>query len=87
MIHDAYKHFDDDLKAFKSLLEDAEKPLYPTSQKYTRLGALVKLYNLKEKYGWSDTSFSDLLSLLVDILPENNTLPRSTYETKKSCLP
>lgn len=84
MINDAYKHFDDDPKAFKSLLEDAEKPLYPSLQKYTRLCALVKLYNLKGKYGWSDTSFSDLLSLLVDMLLENNTLPRCTYEAKKA---
>ena len=51
MINDAYKHFDDDPKTFKSLLEDVEKPLYPSSQKYTRLDALVKLYNLKGKYG------------------------------------
>ena len=51
MIHDAYKHFDNDPKAFKSLLEDDEKPLYLSSQKYNRLGALVKLYNLKGKYG------------------------------------
>ena len=51
MINDSYKHFDDDPKAFKSLLEDTEKPLYPSSQKYNRLGALVKRYNLKGKYG------------------------------------
>ena len=51
MIHGVHKHFDDDPKAFKSLLEDAEKFLYPSSQKYTRLDALVKLYNLKGKYG------------------------------------
>ena len=76
--------FYDDPKAFKSLLEDAEKPLYPSSQKYTRLGALVKLYNLKGKYGWSGTSFLDLLSLLVEMLSENNTLPRCAYEAKNT---
>lgn len=84
VINNAYKHFDDDPKAFKSLLEDVKKPLYSSSQKYTKLGALVKLYNLKGKYGWSNTSFSDLLSLLIDMLPENDTLPRCTYEAKKS---
>ena len=58
--------------------------MYSSSQKYTRLGALVKLYNLKGKYGWFDTSFSNLLSLLVDMLLENNTLPRCAYEAKNT---
>ena len=84
MIQEAYKHCDDDPNTFKILLEDAEKPLYPRSHKYTKLKALVKLYNLKGKYGWSDTSFSDLLSFLVDMLPEYNTLPKCTYEAKKT---
>ena len=40
------------------LLEDAEKPLYPRCMKYTKLSALVKLYNLKARYGWSNKGFS-----------------------------
>lgn len=57
--------------------------VYPSFHKYTSLGALVKLYNLEGRYGWFNTSLSDLLSLLVDILSVNNTLPKSTYEAKK----
>lgn len=54
-----------------------------SSENYTKLGALIKLFILKGKYGWSDSSFSDLLRLLGDILPKDNTLPTSTYEAKK----
>ncbi|KAL6327729.1 hypothetical protein AAG906_024698 [Vitis piasezkii] len=55
-------------KLFERLLEDAEKPLYPGCKNFTKLSALVKLYNLKGRYGWSDKSFSELLSLLGDML-------------------
>ena len=71
-------------KLFERLLENAEKPLYPSCKNFTKLSALVKLYNLKGRYGWSDKSFSKLLSLLGDMLPVNNELPLSMYEAKKT---
>ena len=55
-------------KLFERLLEYAEKPLYPDCKNFTKLSALVKLYNLKRRYGWTDKSFSEILSLLGDIL-------------------
>ena len=45
MVEDAFKDCNSDPKAFKKLLEDSEKPLYPGSNKFTKLSALVKLYN------------------------------------------
>ncbi|TXG73091.1 hypothetical protein EZV62_001670 [Acer yangbiense] len=70
MVHDAYKNCTVDPKAFKVLLEDAEKPLFPGCKKYTKLSALVKLFNIKGKYG-----LSDLLNCLQDMLPVNNGIP------------
>ncbi|XP_074271607.1 uncharacterized protein LOC141595540 [Silene latifolia] len=35
------------------------------------------------KNGWSDRSFTDLLELLKDMLPEDNVLPNRTYAAKK----
>ena len=52
--------------------------------KYTKLSALVKLYNLKARYGWSDKGFSELLQLLGDMLPLNNEMSLSIYEAKKT---
>ena len=68
---------------FERLLEDAEKPLYPNCKNFTKLSVLVKLYNLKAKYGWCDKSFFELLRLLGDMLPLNNEFPLSMYEAKK----
>ena len=69
---------------FARLLQDAEKPLYPGCRNFTRLSALIKLYNLKARFGWSDKSFSELLQILGDMLPLNNELPLSMYEAKKT---
>ncbi|XP_074276390.1 uncharacterized protein LOC141600103 isoform X1 [Silene latifolia] len=63
-------------------LKDSEMPLY-SSCKHTKLAAIVKLYNLKATNGWSDKSFTGLLELLKDVLPEDNVLPNRTYEAKK----
>ena len=84
MVHATEDEFMTDPKSFKQLLEDAEKPLYPGCVQFTKLSALVKLYNVKARYGWSDKSFSDLLQILGDMLPVNNEMPLSMYEAKKT---
>ncbi|RVX18397.1 hypothetical protein CK203_006331 [Vitis vinifera] len=84
MVQVAYDDRKNDPKLFETLLEDAQKPLYPGCKNFTKLSALVKLYNLKARYGWSDKSFSELLSILGDMLPLNNELPLSMYEAKKT---
>ncbi|RVW69554.1 hypothetical protein CK203_059352 [Vitis vinifera] len=84
MVQVAYDDRKNDPKLFETLLEDAQKPLYPGCRNFTKLSALVKLYNLKARYGWSDKSFSELLSILGDMLPLNNELPLSMYEAKKT---
>ena len=73
----------DDPDFVEKLLREEEQPLYPGCSKYTRLSAVLKLYNLKAVNGWTDKSFSDLLLLLTDMLPLGNVLPRRNYEAKK----
>ena len=68
---------------FRSTLKDVEIPLYPRCTKYTKISALVALYKHKVAHNLSDTSFSELLKLISDVLPPNCTLPKSTSETKK----
>ncbi|XP_073137125.1 uncharacterized protein [Henckelia pumila] len=84
MVHDAFDSYADNPTTFKNLLEDAEKPLYPGCIKFTRLSTVVKLFNLKAKYSWSDKSCTDLLNLLGEMLPDDNELPLSFYDAKKS---
>ena len=84
MVRDAEDGFVGRHQTFEKLLEDAEIPLYDGCTKFTKLSALVRLFNLKAANGWSNKSFSDLLQLLGEMLPENNVLPTSMYEAKKN---
>ena len=42
---------------------------------------------MKARYGWSDKSFSSLLQVVHNMLPEENTLPKSHYQAKKILCP
>ncbi|GKC97990.1 hypothetical protein Tco_1168265, partial [Tanacetum coccineum] len=65
MVNATKDNFDeDDLVKFQELLFDAEKPLYEGCPDFTKLSAIVKLLNLKGKYGCSDKFFTELLGLL-----------------------
>ncbi|RYE14354.1 MAG: hypothetical protein EOP45_19760, partial [Sphingobacteriaceae bacterium] len=67
-----------------SLLSDAETPLYPGCVKFTKISCLIRLFNLKTKFGSSDVMFQELLTLLSEMLPEKNQLSSSLYEAKKT---
>ncbi|XP_073285420.1 uncharacterized protein [Primulina huaijiensis] len=84
MVHCVYESYAENPSQFNKLLEDADKPLYPGCAKFTKLSAVVKLFNLKAKYSWSDKSFTDLLILFGEMLPDHNELPSSVYDAKKS---
>ncbi len=51
--------------------------------KHTKLSATLDLMKLKASSGWSDKSFTELLGILKDMLPQENTLPETTYEAKQ----
>ena len=72
MVKASHDDFHADEEIFNKLIQDTEKPLYPSCRKFTKLSALVKLYNLKARYGWSDKGFSKLLGLIDEMLPLNN---------------
>jgi hypothetical protein len=73
-------------------LESALKePLYDESKgcdkEFTTLRTVLELLKLKASAGWSDTSFTDLLNFLSQLLPKPNKLPTSTYKAKKLISP
>nr|GFC20038.1 hypothetical protein [Tanacetum cinerariifolium] len=75
MVNATKESFDeDDLSKFQELLLDAEKPLYKRCPDFTKLSAIVKLLNLKGKYGASDKLFTELLGLLKKMLPAGNKM-------------
>ncbi|KAI5344097.1 hypothetical protein L3X38_011974 [Prunus dulcis] len=79
-----FGYFGSDPYEFANVIGDGDQPVYPGCRKYTKLSALVKLYNLKAKHGMSDVCFTELLILQGDLLPEGNTIPTSMYEAKKT---
>ncbi|KAL2897909.1 Zinc metalloproteinase-disintegrin-like HV1 [Bienertia sinuspersici] len=70
MLRVAQDKFNDDPSKFEKLLSDSENPLYPGCTKYSRLKAILKLYNLKAANGLSDKGFGDMLELFKEMLPE-----------------
>ncbi|XP_028081537.1 uncharacterized protein LOC114282940 [Camellia sinensis] len=64
-------------------LEDVETPLYLGCTKYTKFSTIVALYKHKAAHDHSDESFDELLRIVSDMLPEDNTLVKSVYSKKK----
>ncbi|GJV07081.1 putative transposase-associated domain-containing protein [Tanacetum coccineum] len=74
---------EDDLVKFQELLLDAEKTLYEGCPDFTKLSTIVKIFNLKGKYGASDKFFTELLGLIKKMLPAGNEMVEKTYQAKK----
>ncbi|XP_056691750.1 uncharacterized protein [Spinacia oleracea] len=86
-IRSAQDKFDENPSAFQDLLKDSEMPLYPGCKKYTRLSAVVRLYNEKAGHGLTDKSFEDILEVVKDFIPDDNVFPSRNYEAKKTLTP
>ena len=73
---------------YNTLQIDSKKPLYlGCNNSLPLLSAVISLVNLKARYRWSEKSFSSLLQVVHNMLPEENTLPKSYYQTKKILCP
>ena len=73
---------------YDTLQTDSKKPLYPGCKNLLMLLSVVlSLVNVMARYGWSDKSFSSLLQVVHDMLPEENTLPKIYYQAKKILCP
>ena len=69
---------------YEGLQSDSKKTLYMgCNNSLTLLSAVLSLVNVKARYGWSDKSFSSLLQVVHNLLPEDNTLPKTYYKLKK----
>jgi hypothetical protein len=81
---DDYQYSNGELAKYKKMITDSKKPFYHGYvAQYTRLFTMVKLFQLKASNRWSNCSFKDLLTLLKDMLPQGNTVPKTVYEAKQ----
>jgi hypothetical protein len=79
------------LDNMKILEKSSRESLYDESngcgKEFTQLHVMLELLKLKVSHGWSDNSFSELLSLLAKLLLKSNTFPTITYRAKKLICP
>ena len=68
---------------FTENFEEAQVPLYSTCTRHTKLSAIIALYNHKARHNLSDKGFNELLEIIREMLPDDNTLPDSLYTIKK----
>nr|CAH66075.1 H0215E01.3 [Oryza sativa] len=90
MLQDAKEDCESEKGAHKldKMLEDHRMSLYPgCEQGHKKLDTTLEFLQWKVKNGVSDKAFGDLLKLVKNILPEENKLPETTYETKKIVCP
>jgi hypothetical protein len=81
---DDYQYSNGELAKYKKMIKDSKKPFYHGYvAQYTRLFTMVKLFQLKASNKWSNCSFKDLLTLLKDMLPQGNAVPKTVYEAKQ----
>ncbi|KAL6219906.1 hypothetical protein ACLB2K_007664 [Fragaria x ananassa] len=73
-----------DSNEFLKFVKDGDKPLWPGNTKMTKLNAIIESFNLKAKHGMSDHCYSDMLMMIAMFLPEDNEIPGTVQEAKKS---
>jgi hypothetical protein len=71
------------LENFETLKAAKDRMYEGCGKEWTVLRFMLHLLNVKAKIGWSDNSFNELLTLLANLLPKPNLVPRNTYESKK----
>ena len=62
------------------LREDVGLPLWPGCTKFSKLSAVLTLFNLKASHQVSDVFFTEMLEVVSDLLPDGNVLPRRAYD-------
>ena len=71
----------EDAKKFYCLLEEANQELYSGCIGFSKLSFTLRLYLLKCLHGWSNESFTSLLELFKEAMPELNS-PQYYNKTK-----
>ena len=70
-------------RPFDQLWQDAQRELYPGCKKFSKLSFCMKLLHIKTLCNWSDKSFDLMIDLIMQALPNGESLPKSYYEAKQ----
>ncbi|WMV19242.1 hypothetical protein MTR67_012627 [Solanum verrucosum] len=77
----AYEGPNEDAQIFYNLVDEASQELYPGCKGFSKLSFTIRLYLLNCLHGWSNASFTSLLQLLKEAIPELN-IPESYNKAK-----
>ncbi|CAN1129852.1 hypothetical protein LINPERHAP2_LOCUS5479 [Linum perenne] len=72
----------DALKFYK-LVDANQTELYPGCTRHSKLSFIIRLFHVKCLGRWSVKSFTMLLELLREVIPNGENLPKSYHEVKK----
>uniref|UniRef100_K3YDD8 Uncharacterized protein n=1 Tax=Setaria italica TaxID=4555 RepID=K3YDD8_SETIT len=75
------------LENFETLKAAKDRLYEGCGKEWIVLWFVLHLLILKAKFGWSDNSFNDLLTLLGNLLSKPNFVSKNTYEAKKNINP
>ena len=62
----------EDARKFYNLINEAKQELYPGCKGFSTLSFIIRLYLLKCLLGWSNVSFTSVLELLKEAIPDLN---------------
>ncbi|RVW28901.1 hypothetical protein CK203_111943 [Vitis vinifera] len=85
-VHEEFEKPNKDAKIFYNLLREADHELYPGCKKYTKLSFIIRLFPMKCLNGWSNKSFTMLLELLKEALPEDSMLYSKEQANANECV-
>ncbi|XP_057429566.1 uncharacterized protein LOC130722756 [Lotus japonicus] len=90
LLHDTFRNVveaevsegpNEDARKFFNLVNEAKQELYPGCMDFSTLSFMILLYLLKCLHGWSNASFTALLELLKEAMPNLN-IPSSFNKAK-----
>jgi len=87
MIRDIGEDSFHEAHVYDSLKDDSVTKLYFGHSGFTGLSIVLTLFNIKARNGLTDKSFTELLELFYEILPEGNTMSTNHYKVKKILCP
>ncbi|CAA3015385.1 Hypothetical predicted protein, partial [Olea europaea subsp. europaea] len=68
---------------FFRLLEEADKPVWPSCSKHINLSTMAQLLNLKSEFNMPTACYDRMLSFIKEIMPEGDRLEDTFHKTKK----
>jgi len=87
IVHDVGEENFGRVHLYNILKSDSDEQFYPRCANFTCLSTTLTSFNLKARNGWTDKSFTKLLELLKEMLPENIISPNCNKEAKKIICP